>query len=312
MVIKSFTAPALYWLSYQSGASVRRALKLDVMRIIMIHGVGTEYCSAEAFEAQMKFLRRHFIIVPLGALAEQLHRPNGAPGNEVALTFDDGLKNNFTIAYPVLKRLGVPATFFVCPGLIESGRWLWNHEARARWQSLPLETQDELAASFGLGEATDETVVEWMKTLPQRSRSYIEETIREATPHFSATPRQHDLYDLMNWQELAALDAGLVSVGAHSLTHPILTQLPAEQQMFEITESRRLLETRLGRAVKAFCYPNGANNPAVVKCVREHFDVAVTAQPGFVTRQVDAHLIPRISIAGRVSLLAWRMHRPTS
>jgi peptidoglycan/xylan/chitin deacetylase (PgdA/CDA1 family) len=308
--LKSLSAPALYRLAQLGGISVDRARALKVMRVVMIHGVGTVHCSLRAFEDQIAFIKKNFKIVPLETICQRLESGMAESEGEVALTFDDGLRNNFFNAYPILKRYGAPATFFVCPGLIDNSRWLWNHEVRARLQSMPGRAMEELGRSFGLDRADIDSTVEWMKTLPMASRGYIEDSIRLGTPDFTATPEQHSLYDLMTWSELKQMDPGLISIGAHSLTHPILTSLSPAQQVHEISESQRLLERKLNRPIHSFCYPNGANNAAVVQCVRQNFKLAVTAVPGFVVATTDAHLIPRVSIAPGVSLLAWRMHRP--
>ena len=100
----------------------------------------------------------------------------------IALTFDDGLRNNYTVAYPILARLGTPATFFVCPGLIDGGRWLWNHEARERLRSLAPAPRAELAGGLGAPFSEPTAVVTWMKTLARQPREDVEDAIRLATP----------------------------------------------------------------------------------------------------------------------------------
>src|SRR5689334_9290881 len=96
----------------------------------MFHGIEPQH--AEVFERQLKYIASRYEVVPLAELTKR----GSALRHEIALTFDDGLLNNLTIAYPILRKLSLPATFFVCPALIDAGAWLWNHEARARLQSL--------------------------------------------------------------------------------------------------------------------------------------------------------------------------------
>src|SRR2546421_4055299 len=106
---------------------------------------GTPLRDAAALERQLRLVRLAFPIVPLEELTSR--GGNGRP--RVALTFDDGLRSNVHVAYPILQKLGLTATFFVCPGLIERREWLWNHEARQRLLSLPKEAMREIAASLG-------------------------------------------------------------------------------------------------------------------------------------------------------------------
>src|SRR5258708_15550877 len=104
-------------------------------RVLMFHG--TPRNRARHFERVLRYLRRQFDVVPLGALIDAIESPIAPLKRKVVLTFDDGLRNNVEVAYPILQRLELPATFFVCPGLVESGQWLWNHQARQRLLRLP-------------------------------------------------------------------------------------------------------------------------------------------------------------------------------
>src|SRR6058998_1097916 len=93
---------------------------------------GTPQRVARDLERQLRYVARRRDVVPLAELAADPERPGKRGRKRAALTFDDGLRSNVTVAYPILEKLGLPATFFVCPGLIGRGEWLWNHEARQR------------------------------------------------------------------------------------------------------------------------------------------------------------------------------------
>src|SRR3982751_2913512 len=98
-------------------------------------------------------------------LAADPEKPGKNGRRRAALTFDDGLRTNVAVAYPILNKLGVHATFFVCPGLIDAHQWLWNHEARQRLCSMAPAEREEFAAHVGApGEVED--FIEWMKKLP--------------------------------------------------------------------------------------------------------------------------------------------------
>ena len=310
MPLKAQIAPLLHRLALHTGVSAWRGRAMPWMRILMIHGVGGSACPAAGLRAQLTHLKRHYRVVPLAELLGTLSNPQSRPDREVVLTFDDGLRNNFAIAAPILQELGLPATFFVCPGLIDREGWLWNHEARARLGALSDAERHELSQRLGSpGESIDATV-EWMKTLPLDSRERVEEALRAATPKFRPSDRQRAEHDLMSWKELAVLDPGLFTIGAHTVSHPILTGLSPAEMEYEIGESRRWLETALGRPVSYFCYPNGAASPPVAACVRKHFAAAVTTEIGPVLPGDDPCLLQRIPVATDAHLLAWRMHRP--
>ena len=302
----------LHRVAHHSGASLLRTRHQEGTRILKYHGVGGTDHPAGALLAALEYLRRHFPIVPLADVVNRVREGRAGRHEGIALTFDDGLRNNYTVAYPILKRLGVPATFFVCPGLIESGRWLWNHEARERFRTLSPEQRCELAARVAAPAADADRFVSWMKTLATKARGEIEEVIRAATPTFQPTPEQRELFDVMTWEDLGALDPQVVCVGAHTMTHPVLSFCTPDELAWELGESRRRLETRLARPVEHFCYPFGAWNPLVADCARHWYCSAVTSAPGRITDGDDLYGLRRVSATPRLPLLTWRLHRPTA
>ena len=251
---------------------------------------GTPRRDALALERQLRLVRLAFPVVPLSELAQG---KNGRA--RVALTFDDGLRSNIEVAYPILRQLGLSATFFVCPGLIDEGRWLWNHEARERLRSLPAEGLVELAADLGAPASDVEGIVEWMKTLKIAARHRAEKLIRDATPNFRPSEGQRQEFDLAGWDELKRLDARTVAIGSHTMTHPILTSLTPEETEAETRESRYAIERRMEREVSVFCYPNGDLNDGALASARRHYRSAVTTEAGRLEGAVDSHRLPRYS-----------------
>lgn len=261
-------------------------LGLSHDRILMYHG--TPRADAAALERQLRLVSMAFPVVPLHDLAtgKKGARPR------VALTFDDGLRSNTEVAYPILRKLGLTATFFVCPGLIDGEQWLWNHEARQRLLTLDSDGLREVAESVGAPAAV-EAFVEWMKTLDIARRRAVEAQIRAATPAFTPTDEQRHEFDLAGWTQLQSLDPRVVTIGSHTMTHPILTSLTAEETDAEMRESRFALEKRLEREVSLFCYPNGNLNDSALASARRYYRSAVTVEPGTVQEQADPHQLPR-------------------
>ena len=254
-------------------------------RILMFHG--TPRRDAGLLERQLAWLRRRFRIVRLEEVLDL--GPDCGPC--VALTFDDGLRSNVQVAYPILRKLGLPATFFVCPGLIDRAAWLWNHEARQRLRHA--------------GEAAE--VVEWMKTLPSRLRHEVEARLRQVTPGFSPSRSQRAEFDLATWDELRALDPRIVSIGSHTLTHPILPLSTPQEVEAEVAESRARIEAELQRRVDAFAYPNGDYDETVRDCVRRHYRIAVAVEEQPVTLPCDPYLLPRVAAPKGALRLARKM-----
>lgn len=277
-------------------------------RILMLHGIGEKSLPVDVFRSQLEFLARNFQIVPL----DEIWTGNSGSRPKVALTFDDGLRNNFTLAYPVLREFKAHATFFVCPGLIDSGRWLWNHECRARLACMLPEERQRFADSLGLENAAIEAVLKEMKYMPNAQRNRVERQLRDATPGFEPTEEQRQQFDIMSWHELKQIDPGIVTVGGHSTHHEILSRLESNQLDGEIAECGTWLERELGRPIRHFCYPDGAYNAEVRECVGRYFESAVTVEEGWVPPEPKLLELPRIPVASTARDLAWRMQRPHS
>ena len=297
-------------LSFRSGLSTAVAKRQSCARIIMYHG--TLRRDEHRLATQLQYLQRHFQIVQLDRVVKDLAAGQPPQHNEIVLTFDDGLKNNATVAYPILKHLGIPATFFVCPGLISTGQWLWTHEARCRLGMLPDDALPPLARQLACAATTVDEIVEWMKTLGLNDRQAAEAKIRQATPGFQPSVDDREAYDVMDWNTLGSLDPGLITIGSHTMSHPILPTLDEAAINFEMRESRRQLEQKLNRAAKYFCYPNGSHHPQSSIAAKRTYDAAVTVENGVVTGKdsADLHDLPRIPATRSTALMAWRLHRP--
>ena len=313
------TAPIrlVKWLAYTSGVSVRQAHAADVTRIVMFHGVGDSHFPAHAFEEQLQFLQANFDVVTLEDAVTRLRAGEVPSGREVVLTFDDGLRNNATVAAPLLVRYRMPATFFLCPGLIEDEAWLWSAEARARLAALDERELVQLrrrlhapVSEDASREETIETAIEWMKSLTREDRERAEFRIREVTSHWTPSADERLAHDMMSWDDVAGLDPALIHIGAHTVNHPTLTTLDDEELHHEVAECRTMLEERIGSPVEYFCYPNGIEDNRVRAVAATTYKAAVTVEAGPVEAQPDLYRLPRVGAVPSAARLAWRLHRP--
>ncbi len=197
---------------------------------------------------------------------------------QATIIFDDGLRSNVRVAYPMLRALGIPATFFVCPGLIEERRWLWTHEARRRLQFAAPQVRHELARELGVSAEVEE-FVQWMKQLDFTRRTRVEAMLRHATAAFVASEADREAFDLAGWDELRPLDPSIVTVGSHSMTHPVLPSMSAGEIEAELGESG----------------------------VRRHYRAAVNSGS---TARRDPHLMPNRHLKRGVLPLAWQLNHP--
>ena len=296
---------------FQSGLLLRMAQQSKRSVILMFHGIPKE--STEEFHDLLRCLAKHFAIVPLETVIDRLSRNGSQKSTILALTFDDGLRNHRTVVYPVLADLRLPATFYVCPGLIEQAvtTWTWEFWCRIPWLSEA--NRRELCTRAGIRNSREGVApLEWMKTLPLKKRTQLEENIRLQTPGFAFTDAQLELYELMSWADLAGVDPGLINVGSHTMTHCDLPLLNSEELEDELHGSRAVLERRLGRPVHDFCYPDGKHSDAVVRAVGDVYRSGVTTACGSVTAGDPPHALKRIGANLDLRWVTWLLATHTA
>jgi len=278
----------------------------------MLHEVGNRRYPLDVFEGQLRYLTRHFTISSFPEVLAGL-RNDTIAGDEVVLTFDDGLESHATCVYPVLERLRMPATFFVCPGLIERGEGIWTLETRARLAGLPPDTFLRWIRANGLPDrAGIDGVLDWMKRLPRARRQEVTASAQRLAGPVHDDGRRLPLTRLMSWEQLRCLDPSLVTIGSHSSTHSILTLLEPAELELEIREAQELLVQHLGREARVFCYPEGAHDARVAEVARLHYEAAVTTDEGFAQPGDNLYTLRRIPVAQSLPLFAWRLFKPTA
>jgi peptidoglycan/xylan/chitin deacetylase (PgdA/CDA1 family) len=269
--------------------------------ILMYHRFG-QVCdgvSARAFEEQLDYLQSRYEVVPLSFVSDLLARGRSLPPRLAVITIDDGYRDVYEVALPILKRRGLPATLFVATGFVDGDTWLWTDKLRY------LSSQAELAAvvprSDGRhrpagGEAAA-LINSRLKRIPDESK---EETIKRLAAELAvAIPKRPPAeFAPLSWQQIKELDGAGVEIGSHTVTHPILTNIDSHRLAREISESRSRLQSMLGRDVNLFCYPNGDFDTEVRREVeRAGYACAVTTQYGFNDCGSDVLTLRRIPAA---------------
>lgn len=298
-------------LLFQSGVLVHMARRQRCSVILVFHEIPKE--SAEQFHNLLQYLSKHFAVLPLETLLARARRRDTERSIALALSFDDGLRNHKSVVYPVLTDLNLPATLYVCPGLIGRTKttWTWEMWCRIPWLSdahrRAISAPDRITASSGV-----EILLQWMKTLTLERRKVIEQEIRLRTPEFNFTDAQLSLFELMSWEELAELDSGLINIGSHTMTHCDLPPLTPDELSMEIEDSRVELESRLHRPVRDFCYPDGHYNEAVVRAVATVYQSGVTSVCGGIRAGDYPYTLKRIGADPNPQLVSWLLATHTS
>ena len=198
------------------------------------------------------------------------HLASGRGGHCVALTFDDGYRDNVTRALPLLVRRGARATFYLTAGLIERREAPWWDVLAHALTSTRLTRLDGLlwAGPTGLDGETARrlALVRWLAAfrLPPRERVARLDALRSALGVTGTTP-----CELATWDEAAAVPRAGMEVGAHTMTHPHLSLLDPAGQHDEIAGSITLIRARLGIACHGFAYPGGDHDRTTLRVVRD-------------------------------------------
>lgn len=279
------------------------------------------YVSVDSFRMHIHFLKSHFNIISLEELVERL-----AVGKTVnrccVLTFDDGWRDNFQYAYPVLKEYGVPATIFLTAGFIGTESWFWPEEVSfcllkvknegASLGVLPGCIQKELrekgvCLESSLEKCTD-CVVELLK---EKSPTERIDCMRQLKETFGVLSNGKRL--LLNWDEVREMEgSGLIEFGSHTMNHTLLDQLPPGEAQGEIGMSRDVIEEKTGKECVSFAYPNGNYTERTITSLEKTgFTVALTTKRGYVTPASTLLELPRVAVHEDVScsipLLLWRL-----
>ncbi len=226
---------------------------------------GVFSATAEQFRSQMEYLAEHLKPVTLEETLSFLEGKDGESrtGCRVLVTFDDGYVDNFQIAFPILRDLGIQGVFFLPTAFIGTDKIpSWDRvaylvkSARNRNFSLsyPVETRFDIAAD-GVYEVA-RRVVNLLRELPANDLARAIEELERACRGDQPNPRLDRCF--MNWGEVAQMMEGGMAIGAHTHTHRLLGPLPEEEQRKELMESRTLLREQVGVDVQTLAYPLGS------------------------------------------------------
>ena len=232
------------------------------------------------FEKQVLFLKKNFYMLSLSEFLGCMNGGRAYPRNSVLMTFDDGYRDNYTNAFPVLKANGVPAAIFISTAPIETGEPLFFDALRYAVMSTSRHILD--LTCFGLKkyllEKSDEVSVAWViREITQASKGMDNSRKSELTGFIYGRLgldyeelKRKRLY--LSWDEISEMAGGGIEFGSHTVTHPRLSALDPEVCSSELVNSKRIIEERTGRPVKTLAYPFGGKlefNESVEKAARE-------------------------------------------
>lgn len=250
------------------------------------------------FRWQMELLANCFNVIPLHE-AVGLIGTGRMPPRAVCITFDDGYRSVHDLALPILQELKLPATVFVTSGFVGGGN-MWNDRIIEAVQNLPagqLDLSDLGLGSYSLASLGDRKqsvgrLTEASKYLPPQARIAL-------IKRLEAMVGEHLDHGLMLTPDMVInLDRAGIEIGAHTISHPILTSLDDASSRLEIEGGKRELEAIIGKPVRLFAYPNGKvgkdfDQRHTAMAREAGFAAAFTTRAGAISGGTDLYQLPR-------------------
>ena len=320
---------------------LRRQMGEDDLCVVTYHGVlprgyrsphaalDGALVTADSFRRQLRFLKSRYNVISAQQFLTWRQNESTLPPRAVLVTSDDGLRNTLTEMLPILQEEEVTCLFFV------TGASLWDKPGMLWYEELYLMllTAPDWALSLDLGAGAMQSRLGHVKTrhsvwwsLVKALSGFDSDKRRELLENargqlrlpenwnqpYMEDPVQQRRFLLLSLTELRQLAAAGMPIGAHSLSHPVLSQLPSPVAWKEIAESRSALASALGEPVWSFAYPFG--DPAGVSerelemAARSGYKCAFLNRGGRFGRGVPAFAIPRVHVTADMSLAEFEAH----
>ncbi len=226
---------------------------------------------ASSFEAQIKLLRDRFDIVPH---TEALIARSGK--RRVIITFDDGFKNNFTVAAPILKKYNAPAVFFISTRHLEPGKYLWFHHWRGLEPTIPETTLNIGRKDWNFAQpnraATLREFWNYLTNLQPHPAALYDTLEKHFPPLEKSIPkdRLEDFFAGMIRDELRELSKDpLFTIGNHTHDHPYLTKCAPHEAKRQLALNNSILEEITGQRIQIAAYPIGDYNAATLAAIKQ-------------------------------------------
>ena len=295
------------------------------IRILMYHGVGRQQTdfrlddpclvtSTENFEKQVKFLSKSYNIISLADFANHIKKKIPFLPHSLIITFDDGLKNNFINAFPILQKYNATATIFLMSGYMGTSKITWYEKISYFINKISLaEFVEEFKRKFPdygiLMQKINQNdqlmfIVSMFKyKIDDKERNSF---IQGLFSKFKITIDQEKLKDIfLSWEEIRKMDEAGIMFGSHTSTHPVLSMLNYENASREIVESKKIIEAELDKNINLFAYPYGDkdsfNSNIKEILINNNYSCAVSTIEGFNNPNSDLFELKRICVVNEES-----------
>jgi len=261
-----------FWLLIRiNGHHFFRFISRKKILIVMYHGIVKDpmpipcwwQLPYNLFKWQLEYLNKYYTVMHLTEVIQKIKNKEKLPDNVAIITFDDGFKNNYSTAFPLLKELKLPASIFLTTDLIGTDQLIWTDEIFLMLAQTKVKSIDLRKFGLDIIELSPEKALQVFNIVGDKLKSlnledknamftYIKNTL--CTQINVTTYNDH--FKLLSWADVEAMNSsGLIQWGAHSATHQILSRLDDPSLNDEIKNSCAKIST-YGQQI-LFAYPNG-------------------------------------------------------
>lgn len=269
------------------------------------------------FSKQMKFLLKYYNPISLSTLVALIRNGTRVPNYSLVVTFDDGYRSNYTLAYPIMKTMKIPFTIFLTTDLIGTNNLLWTEKVRRTVMHRPGDF-----ISFQLGQTVkkyptrtfDEKkfaatkILENLKAMPVKIRNTeLKNLAMKSKLLESETNKIPNHWRFLEWEQIVEMKKNNVEFGSHTLSHSILSSIHDQQDLFkEIRDSKACIEKHTDKPCTLFSYPNGRKGDFTdyhkFLLKKAGYNCAVTLLDGLNDCHTDLFAFRRLNISQRYDL----------
>jgi peptidoglycan/xylan/chitin deacetylase (PgdA/CDA1 family) len=272
----------------------------------------------DVFEAQIRYICKHYRIVSIDELADELHNPT-SDRQAVAVTFDDGYRSCYSEAFPILRKYRIPATIYLTVDAVDSGVVSWYDRI---FLALQLAAADTLQIpptwpcrldfrSVYTRLRTAEQIIRYLRSIPDERRVEACERLERQV----SLPQTELEGHMLSWEQVREMQTENIGFGSHTLTHPVMSRLATTEAERQLRESKKILEERTGQPVRHFAYPFGqpadCGSLAATMLAPLGYRTAATTCLGANGAETNPYYLMRVAVAGSTSfeLFAWHLNQ---
>ncbi len=291
-------------------SSIFSFISRNKVRVLFYHRINKNGdwfgIDTNVFEQQIKYLSRNFNLISLKDFFKILNKEIIVK-KPLLITFDDGYLDNYTDAYPVLKKYSAPAGLFLTTDFIDNKIWIWHDIYRHIVENTPLKKLEVNLNGYRYNWRFENNLekrkvrrnIHYLyKDLPYSERI---QKLRDLAMLLKVDIPEHptDSYAPLSWDNIKEMSKNNIEFGSHTCTHEILSKLKNEDAHYELLQSKKRIEEELQLKVNAFAYPNGQDGDftdetkmLLKKC---GYKIAFTTLKGMNNATTDRFSIKRIS-----------------